>query len=326
MFKESCVNIIFVQKIEIPVLVIAFNRPNHTRNLLQRLVSLGVRRVFVSIDGPRNKEEASKCEDVFSIAKAFSELMEITVLNRGHNLGCGIGVTAAIDWFFTHVEFGIVLEDDCLPADGFFEYFGDFFSKIEDYESQGIPMASAHNPFSTYGGDVISSYFLIQGWGTTRANWENVRRGFFKHRLPRFTNASNESRTLSEGVYWWANATRARLGSVDTWDSMFCDRMWALGRKCLIPANNLIYNNGFGEDATHTKDPNGSILVELDNEIISSTAYDQLLKHYYFRIRPRHAFTPFLKVIKDYTTFLFQARIEDSLKQDLTLRTETQFY
>jgi hypothetical protein len=33
--------------------------------------------------------------------------------------GCRGGVTAAVDWFFTRVPAGIVLEDDCLPHPAF---------------------------------------------------------------------------------------------------------------------------------------------------------------------------------------------------------------
>ena len=326
MSRICLVNMLIVKYTDIPVLVIAFNRPDHTRKLLQRLSSQGVGRIYVSIDGPRNVAEIAKCNEVLSVTKTFSDKMEIIVLYRNRNLGCGIGVTAAIDWFFSYVDFGIVLEDDCLPEDGFFEYFKNYFSKIEVYESLGVSMASAHNPFHINSGDVTSSYFLIHGWGTTRENWQNVRRDFFKLGLPRFVNELSEKRSLSEGVYWWANATRARLGSVDTWDSIFCDRMWALGKKCLIPSANLIQNNGFGEDSTHTKDPSGSILIQLEEEILGSMNFDQLLRRYYFNIRSRHAVTPFLKVMKDYFLLLFRSRIEDSLKQDLTARTELRLH
>lgn len=326
MFTVSCVNMTRVMRFDIPVLVIAFNRPEHTRSLLQRLSSQGVEQVYVSIDGPRNMIEKAKCEEVLAVTRTFSDKMKIAVLHRDHNLGCGLGVTAALDWFFSHVNFGVVLEDDCLPEGGFFQYFKDYFSKFEDYETQGVSMASAHNPFQTYRSDVISSYFLIQGWGTTRATWESVRLDFFRLGAPRFSNSAKEKRSLSEGVYWWANATRARVGSVDTWDSMFCDRMWALGKKCLIPSSNLIQNNGFGETATHTKDPSGSILIDLGADIKGSLDFDCLLRRYYFKIRPRHAITPFLKVLKDCFLFLLRPRIETSLKRDINTRIELQLY
>lgn len=313
---------VIVHQIDIPILVVAFNRPNHVEKLLQLLVDHGVRRVFVSIDGPRDKQDVAKCNEVLKVTKIFSDKMKITVLHRSHNLGCGLGVTAAIDWFFSYVDLGIILEDDCLPKEGFFEYFKNYFTKIDDYKSRGVSMASAHNPFHEYQGEIISNYFLIYGWGTTSDTWRSVRQDFFKLVMPRFSNQRKVFRSPAEGIYWWANATRARLGSVDTWDSIFCDRMWALGMKCLIPSRNLIQNNGFGEGATHTKDPAGGILIRLQTETLSSMNFDLLLKRYYFKIRPRHMVTPFLKVIKDCCLVLFGSRIEVKLERDLGQRVE----
>jgi hypothetical protein len=89
------------------------------------------------------------------------------------------------------------------------------------------------------------------------------------------------------------------MAKVDTWDSMYCDRMWNLGNKCLIPATNLIENNGFGSSASHTKDPAGSIFVEINSSLKSTRDFDKLLKEHYFRIRPRHLITPFFRIVYD---------------------------
>ena len=286
-------------KPDLPVLVIAFNRPAHIKQLLSRLTDLQVKDVFVSIDGPRNLEEKESCDEVLKVVLQFSDKFNLNVLFRDYNLGCGVGVTSALDWFFSKVQFGIILEDDCLPGDSFFDYFASYFSNQAIYVANGVTMASAHNPFKTYETVVESNYFLIQGWGTSRANWENVREEYFKFSLPRLKNLSSQRRSLSEAMFWWSNATRARMAKVDTWDSMYCDRMWALGNKCLIPATNLIENNGFGISASHTKDPAGSIFVEISPSLKATRDFDKLLKDHYFRIRRRHLITPLLRIFHD---------------------------
>ena len=50
---------------------------------------------------------------------------DVKHLYRDTNLGCGLAVSTAIDWFFSYEEEGIILEDDCLPSDSFF-HFCDF--------------------------------------------------------------------------------------------------------------------------------------------------------------------------------------------------------
>jgi len=284
---------------DLPVLVIGFNRPLLMKQLLSRLSALKVKNVYVSIDGPRSPEEKNSCDNVLEVVKEFSKTFQLKILFRDYNLGCGIGVTSAVDWFFSKVQFGVILEDDCLPDDNFFDYFDSYYANLAAYEAKGVTMASAHNPFGTYDTNVESNYFLIQGWGTSRQNWENVRMNFFKRSSPRLVSASNQRRSLSEAIFWWSNATRARIAKVDTWDSMYCDRMWSLGNKCLIPKTNLIQNNGFGSSASHTKDPEGSIFVDISPSLKSTSSFDELLKDHYFRIRRRHFISPLFRVIYD---------------------------
>lgn len=44
-----------------------------------------------------------------------------TLFNEKH-LGCKRAVSEAIDWFFRHEDMGVILEDDCLPDQSFFEF------------------------------------------------------------------------------------------------------------------------------------------------------------------------------------------------------------
>ena len=301
---------------DLPVLVIGFNRPYLMQQLLSKLSEMKVKDVYVSIDGPRAPEEKISCENVLKVVKEFSEKLSLKVLFRNYNLGCGLGVTSALDWFFSNVEFGIILEDDCFPDDSFFDYFKSYFSNIAKYDARGVTMASAHNPFREYPSSVESNYFLIQGWGTSRANWENVRRGYFEVTFPHFRSATNQRRSLPEAVFWWSNATRARMAKVDTWDSMYCDRMWALGNKCLIPSTNLINNVGFGSAASHTKDPLGSIFVDINPSLKLEENFDKLLKNHYFQIRLRHIVTPLFKVIYDFLSLKSWPDFENTLIRD----------
>jgi hypothetical protein len=309
-------------KQDLPVLVIAFNRPSHVKQLLSKLTELQIKEVYVSIDGPRNLEEKKSCDEVLGVVRDFSEELNLKVIFRDYNLGCGLGVTSALDWFFSKVQFGVILEDDCVPNDSFFDYFESYFANQSMYVAKRVTMASAHNPFRTYKTSVESNYFLIQGWGTSRANWEKVRKGYFRFSLPRLRNASSQRRSASEAIFWWSNATRARLAKVDTWDSMYCDRMWNLGNKCLIPATNLIENNGFGSSASHTKDPAGSIFVEISTALKSTKEFDELLKEKYFRIRPRHLFTPLFRIILDLIFFKRRPIFESILLKDCVERHE----
>lgn len=277
-----------------PVLVIAFNRPDKVENLLMTLARFGVENLFVSIDGPRSELETVSCAETRSVVERYARNFNLSLVWRDSNLGCGLGVVSALDWFFSHNANGIVLEDDCIPEESMLPTLA---KELQSLGENGIGMVTAHNPFINWPTEVLSSYCLIQGWGSSSQIWNQVRREFFKTTFPQMSKSNRAGRSLAESMFWWANSNRARLGGVDTWDGIFSDRMWRLGYKTWVPSENLIHNHGFDHRATHTIDPAGSIFVKVST--LEKTDFDLLLRKEYFRISWRHAFTAPIKVVLD---------------------------
>jgi hypothetical protein len=299
-----------------PVLVIGFNRPDKILSLLHRLSELGVTNLFISLDGPRSELEASVCEETRRQVEIFQDQFELSLVSRDYNLGCNLGVVSALDWFFQQNYCGIVLEDDCYPDDSMLLVLEEKLGLIGRSGGE-IGMITAHNPFSSWPSKVLSRYALIQGWGTTSEVWSQIRRDYFKITSPQLSVKKRSGRSLAESIFWWANSNRARLGGVDTWDGIFADRLWRLGFQTYVPERNLIRNFGFDERATHTKNPNHSILIEVEEN--EKTDFDELMKSRYYKIHPRHLFTAPLKVILDVLSFN-RKNFESVLKIDQSAR------
>lgn len=305
-----------VSAFETPVLVIGFNRPDKIVNLLERLYDLGVKNLFVSLDGPRNSVESVICEETLMQVKAFQSQFNLSVVWRDYNLGCNLGVVSALDWFFRQHGCGIVLEDDCYPEDSMLLVLEEKLALIGSDQSD-IGMITAHNPFTSWTSDVSSRYALIQGWATTAEVWFEVRSDYFRITFPQLSARKRLGRSLAESIFWWANSNRARLGGVDTWDGIFADRMWRLGYRTYVPERNLILNFGFDERATHTKNPTHSIHIYVEEK--DKIDFDELMKTRYFKIYSKHIFTAPLKVLLD--VFKFKRRnYEADLKIDLDAR------
>lgn len=305
---------------KIPVLVIGFNRPDLLNRLLIRLKELGISELYVSLDGCRNSEDSLSCEQCFSTVMKFSNSFNLHFIRREYNLGCSLGVISAIDWFFSNVIFGAIIEDDCFPENNLFEFFEEFRLNKEELSGENIKLVTAHNPFDYKLVSPIIRSVLVHGWATHAETWFKIRASYFSLNLPKFINEIGEKRPIRESIYWWANATRARLGIIDTWDGILNDRVWRLGFKTLVPSKNLIINNGFGIEATHTKDPNGSNLVNLSTEILETNGADQLLSLYYFKIKSRHIFSSLLRLAIDYSRSLKRKDFEKILIRDLNQR------
>lgn len=112
-----------ITPVEVPVLVIVFNRPRLTRKLMQRLKKFKIKKLYVFADGPRegNPDDQKKCKAVRKIIEEDTDWScELSSNFKEKNQGCGYGPAKAISWFFNNVESGIILEDDIISSYSFF--------------------------------------------------------------------------------------------------------------------------------------------------------------------------------------------------------------
>ena len=297
---------------DIPVLLMGFNRPDLLTRALESLREKGVKNLYVSLDGPRFENEISSCEECFQCVQQYRESFDLKVLSRSSNLGCYLGVISNIDWFFSQVNFGIILEDDCIVDEEFFRRAQEYNDALELFLGYGVGMITAHNPFEATAGDLITEYSLIQGWAIAKETWGKVRSHILTISWP--TIRLDSQRSLWENLYWWSNATRAKLGGIDTWDGAFSYAMFSEGYKCSVPSRNLISNFGFGLAATHTRDPDGSILIPQAKRESLTGSTDNILRELYFGVKPHHVFSALVHVLYDFVRF--DKRIDFKIKLD----------
>ena len=98
---------------------------------------------------------------------------DVKNLFHDKNLGCKNAVSDAISWFFSFVDKGIILEDDCLPDLSFFEYCKELLYRYELDDRIGI--ISGNNFINTSKME-FSYYFTnfphIWGWATWKRTWD----------------------------------------------------------------------------------------------------------------------------------------------------------
>lgn len=108
--------------LNLPVLVIAFNRPETLAVLLGALRQAGATNVYFAVDGPR----AGRPDDQARVAAVKALIQNEFAPAPDHclfqpaNRGIRWAPPAAISWFFSQVEEGAILEDDCIPGEDFF--------------------------------------------------------------------------------------------------------------------------------------------------------------------------------------------------------------
>ena len=243
----------------VPLLLLAFNRPEPTARMLEVLRQLRPSQLYGACEGPRSDRpgEAERCAQVRELIEASIDWpCELHKLFQPSNLGCRRGVTAALDWFFDQVEEGIVLEDDILPDLSFFPFCQGLLERYRHDTRIGVIAANNHQRSapaddSSYR---FSIYSHCWGWASWRrawrcndpdlAGWPAFRGGGWLQQLGGSAFAK----------VWggWLEALDA--GRIDTWDMVWQFSCWQQGLLTVIPEVELVENIGFSSEATHTID------------------------------------------------------------------------
>jgi len=242
-------------------LFLVFNRPDTTKQVFEAIRKAKPPRLYVAADGPRadNPGEAEKCEEARRIATQVDWDCDVKTLFRDKNLGCRVGVSSAIDWFFENEEEGIILEDDCLPSQSFFWFCEELLEKFRD--DLRIQHVGGTNPFDTELNTnqyYFSKFNRIWGWASWRRAWNNYDVEI--KMWPSIKKDYYHKRILGEalGSYYEKIWDAVYKGEINTWDYqwMLCRLLQGLA---IIPNVNLISNIGFGEDSTHTNSNNSKL-------------------------------------------------------------------
>jgi hypothetical protein len=254
-----------------PILVIAFNRPDHLTQLVDRLRRTRPGRVYVAIDGPRpdRPADAELVQRTRDAVGAIDWPCEVRTLFQDGNLGCGVGVSTAISWFLGHEERGIILEDDILPRDSFFPFCSELLDRYQD-DDRVLAISGCNfvppEAVSAAGPYRFSRVPHIWGWATWRRAWglHDLDISDWRERLPRRGLWAASGRSPAAYLYWKAHFDLMARGAVDTWDYQLVFAGFANGALTATANVNLVDNVGFGVDATHTPDRPGFLRTSED--------------------------------------------------------------
>jgi hypothetical protein len=242
-------------KFDTPVLFIVFNRLSTVRITLKEIARVKPKQFFIAADGPRNKEEKKKTDEVRKyILENIDWKCEVKTLFRDENLGCLNGVNSAIDWFFDNVEMGIVLEDDCVPSKGFFRFCEEMLERHREspnvFSINGYNFLEKLNVKESY---YFSKYFACWGWATWKDRWLAQDKEMNDYLNDRKTGKFKKIFKNPIERIWVIKGFRdGLLGKVGAWDNSFGYLHFKNNGLCIKPKVNLIENIGFMKDSTHT--------------------------------------------------------------------------
>ena len=238
-----------------PVLLICYKRHRHLKTILNEIIKHGPPALFIACDGPKTDTEAEAVALTRDTIKKYGGNIPLHYLYHPKNLGCGAAVKYAIDWFFTHIDEGIILEDDTLPNPKFFTFLD---KNLKGYRNDSeIGSVNGFCPWPNFMAPkspaLRSDYFSMWGWGTWARVWNKFSIEITENICMQYSVAiSNRCLSNNEKQFWNIILQKIKNKEIDTWDYHFMFFCWANGYSHIRPSTNHIENLGFGSDATHT--------------------------------------------------------------------------
>lgn len=282
------------------VLLVLFNRPASTRTVFEVIRRAMPPRLYLAADGPRpaHAEDEARCREARQVADLVDWPCEVKTLFRAQNLGCGRGPAEAYDWFFSHEEEGIILEDDCVPDPSFFPFCQELLEKYRP--NTRVMHITGTNFLSGRRRNVpYSYYFSIHphewGWASWRRAWQLYDFGIKS--FPQAAASGKLRRHYSGPLEYGYRMSKFRntYGNPDAswWDYQWTFALHVHGGLAVVPSVNLVRNIGFGPDATHTvsaKDDRGgnkAVPMAFPLRHPPAVTQDRVADRQYFRLQMR---------------------------------------
>lgn len=246
-----------IETYNIPILFIIFNRPDIASKSFLKIKEARPSKLYIAQDGAR-QDSPGENDIVLKTRKIILDMIdwqcEVKTLFQEQNLGCGKGVFTAISWLFQNEDIGIILEDDCVVSNSFFQFMEEMLTKYKD--DQRIGMVAGSNLINSYRENKTSYFFSryksCWGWGSWKRAWANMDIDM-NWRKDYCDDVICNSGYYSKGKSKWNYQLKCIDNNfVSAWDWQWFFTLSSQNQLCIYPAKNLVSNIGNDSNATHT--------------------------------------------------------------------------
>jgi len=234
---------------KLPVLILAFNRPDHIEQSMKVLQEYKPDRLYLECDGPRINK-AGETDAVEATRKKMLEMVtwhcEVKTLFRDENLGCAKAVYGAISWFFESEEYGVIIEDDVVVGLDFFRLCEELLPRYKDVEKIMAISAQNHNAQSGLSNSyVYTNEFICWGWASWASAWKKMdmkMSRWHEMSLLRLVKMFGFFEGCMRFYYW--NRTFRNIEKSTSWATRFLFSIIVNNGLCIQPGANLAVNVG----------------------------------------------------------------------------------
>lgn len=244
-------------KIISPVVIITYNRPNHTKKLLLEINKHQIDKIYIVSDGPKkNLNDIKLVKKTRNLIDKINKNKKVVKIYSDKNLGLRHRIISGLNKVFEKEKQAIILEDDCIPTKEFFLFTKILLKKYKGNKKIASICGSNHlsewNETNTE--YLVSKYFNSWGWATWADRWNEVNLN------PKYLlNEKNDKKILNHlgtyrALFYWKYILKKILHKkINSWAYTYNYYYFLRKKYHLIPTKNLIKNIGIGKNSTNTK-------------------------------------------------------------------------
>lgn len=301
-------------RIEVPVLLIGFNRPEIIKQSFEYIRKARPEKLYVAIDGPR----AYVADDVELINKVRNIVQNVDWPCEKYykfnetNQGAEITVSSAITWVLNKEEYVIILEDDIISPLSFFKFAQEMLIRYENDERIGIISGNNFTPIKLKGDEdyFFAKYAHSWGWATWKRVWDQFDLNIEvdkKHLKRKFLKSISNSRAEANFYKHRYKSMRKRGAGNTPWDvtANYISRI--KHRINIIPRVNLTSNIGIygvharGKSVFHNLKCDEDFIVRKHPDIVEiNVEYDKFHFNEHIRKYQKSVFTKVIRKISKY--------------------------
>lgn len=235
------------------VLLFVFNRPLHTKKVIEGIKACKIKKLYVFSDGPRSAEERKIVEEVRELINEI-EWCEVVSNFRESNIGLANSVINGVNSIFKNgYERVIVLEDDCVPSVKFIEFMNQNLDYYEDYKEVmhvsgfGLPIKKHTNKDNYF-----TPYPCSWGWGTWKKYWDEC--DFSQNdAYTTLLMDSDRKKDFNYAGEAFSEFLEMQLqGKVNSWLIRWYYHIFQENGRCVWAYESMIENNGFDGSGEHS--------------------------------------------------------------------------
>ncbi|MFV2082076.1 MAG: glycosyltransferase family A protein [bacterium] len=241
-----------------PIILFTYNRPFHTRRVVESLVKNRLAEqsdLIIYSDGPADSSISTQVEEVRAYLRTISGFRGINIIERENNLGLADSVITGVTEVFDNNDRVIVIEDDLILSK-YFLYFMN--TTLDQYEEVKIAYSVAGYSYPiriprNYDYDIYPFYRCSSsgGWATWKNRWETV--DWDVRDYEELKNNRTKIDLFNRGGEDLFNMLTLQInGDVDSWAIRWCYSHFKNNALCLYPTKAHARNAGFDGTGVHS--------------------------------------------------------------------------